>query len=80
MRIPARFTRLVYVAVMSLSTSLIVSAVLTWLHLPTGAAFVPQWLAAFATACPVVFVSILVVSPWVDTVVRVLVQPVQKRD
>ncbi|ROH87019.1 DUF2798 domain-containing protein [Pseudomethylobacillus aquaticus] len=75
MRIPARFHRMVYAVVMSVSMSLIVSAVLTWLHLPTGVAFVPQWLAAFVTACPVVFVSILVVSPWVERVVALLVQP-----
>lgn len=71
--IPCRFRAVVFAAIMSLFTVLLVSGVLTLWHHGLTAEFPMQWLSGFLTAWPLVFVAILLVAPivnkWVDQIV-----------
>lgn len=72
-RIPRRYRAIVFAAVMSVFTVALVSATLTLRHYGVHAGFFQQWLGAFLTAWPIVFVAILVVAPIVNRLVDRLV-------
>lgn len=72
-KIPRRFRAVVFAAIMSLFTVLLVSGVLTLRHHRLTSEFLEHWLSGFLTAWPLVFVAILLVAPivnkWVDQIV-----------
>jgi hypothetical protein len=74
-RLLVRYRPLAFAAVMSLCTSMIVSAVLIGLHPRPGKPFLDIWPQAFLTAWPVVFVAILVIAPLVNRLLDKLVEP-----
>jgi hypothetical protein len=74
-RLPYRYRTIAFAAVMSLSTSMIVSAVLIGLHPRPGKLFMDIWPQAFLTAWPVVFIAILVIAPLVNRLLDKLVEP-----
>jgi hypothetical protein len=73
-RLILRYRPFVFAAVMSLSTSMIVSAVLIGLHPRPGKLFMDIWPQAFLTAWPVVFVAILVIAPLVNRLLDRLIR------
>lgn len=72
-KISRKFRAIVFAAIMSLFTVMLVSGVLTWRHYGLESGFFLHWLTAFISAWPLVFVAILVVAPivnkWVDQIV-----------
>jgi len=72
-KIPRRFKAIVFAAIMSVFTVLLVSATLTFRHFGLQGDFVGHWLSAFITAWPLVFVAILVVAPLVTKLVDKIV-------
>lgn len=72
-KIPRRFKAIVFAAIMSVFTVMLVSATLTFRHFGLHNDFVGHWLSAFATAWPLVFVAILVVAPLVTKLVDKIV-------
>jgi hypothetical protein len=68
MRIPARFSPLVFGALLSIVMVAIVSAFV--LATTQGlAAFPSQWLKSCATTWPIAFPTVTLVAPWVRKVV-----------
>lgn len=74
-RLPYRYRTIAFAAVMSLSTSMIVSGILISLHPRPGKLFIDVWPSAFLTAWPVVFVAILVIAPLVNRLLDRIVEP-----
>lgn len=72
-KIPKKFRAIVFAAIMSLFTVLIVSCILTFRHYGLASDFLVHWLSGFATAWPLVFVAILLVAPMVNKLVDQLV-------
>lgn len=72
-KIPRKFKSIVFAAVMSVFTVMIVSCMLTFRHYGFDTGFISHWFSAFVSAWPLVFVAILVVAPlvtkWVDKIV-----------
>jgi len=73
LKIPRRFKPIVFAAIMSVFTVLLVSATLTFRHFGLQPDFVSHWLSAFITAWPLVFVAILLVAPLVTKLVDKIV-------
>ncbi len=74
-KINARYTNVVYGFLLSGIMTLIVSAVSTVRNLGWDDATVGKWLAAYATAWPVTFPTVLVVAPIVRRLVLHLIAP-----
>lgn len=72
-KLPARYRKIVFALLMSLTTSLLVSAVILWRHGVSAQAFPGLWLEAFTGAWPVVFISILLIAPRLDRLLNHLV-------
>ncbi len=68
-KIPRKYRAIVFAAIMSVFTVLLVSGTLTWRHYGLHESFLSHWLSAFATAWPLVFVAILLVAPLVNRLV-----------
>ena len=73
-KIPARYRKLLFAFLMSLTTSMLVSAVILWRHGVSAQAFPGLWLQAITSAWPVVFVSILLIAPRLDRLLNQLVE------
>jgi hypothetical protein len=65
-RISYRYRNVLFALIMSCTTSMIVSAIIIYLHGPSQNGFMKIWLSAFATAWPIVFLAILVIAPLVN--------------
>lgn len=65
-KIPFRFRTIMFAAIMSCSTALIVSGIIIYLHSESREHFIAQWLGAFISAWPIVFVAILLIAPIVN--------------
>lgn len=74
-KIPARYRKLLFAVLMSLTTSMLVSAVILWRHGVTAQAFPGLWWQAFTTAWPVVLIAILLIAPRLDRLLNQLVEP-----
>jgi hypothetical protein len=68
------YQRLLFALIMSILTSGIVSAVLTWINIQNSALFLHKWSYAFLLAWPLVFISILVIAPMVNRLVSYLMK------
>ncbi|PPC94147.1 MAG: hypothetical protein CTY33_04950 [Methylotenera sp.] len=66
MKIPGRYRMIVFALMMSGSTACIVSGIIIALRMPLTLQFLSQWLTAFLTAWPIVFVAILIIAPLVN--------------
>ena len=72
-KIPRRFRPIVFAAVMSAFSVMLVSGTLTLRHWGWHAGFMRDWWHAFCTAWPVVFLAILLVAPLVGRLVECIV-------
>lgn len=77
-RLPSRYRNIAFAAVMSLSTSMIVSGILIGLHPRPGRQFLDVWPSAFLTAWPVVFAAILLIAPLVNRLLDRIIEPSER--
>ena len=73
-KLPGKFERLLFAVLMSLSTALIVSGAIVYMHGVPGSAFLGVWIASFLTAWPIVFLSILLVAPQINKLLNILLE------
>lgn len=73
-KLPSRYRNITFAALMSLSTSMIVSGILIGLHPRPGMPFLEVWPAAVMTAWPVVFLAILVIAPMINRMLDWIVE------
>lgn len=73
-KIARRYRTILFAFMMSASTAFIVSGVIILMHAKPGASFVPQWMGAFITAWPIVFVAILIIAPLVNKLLNLFVE------
>ena len=69
-----RYRTIFFAFIMSLSTALIVSGTIIYFNTELNNDFLLQWLSAFVSAWPIVFVSILVVAPLVNKILDVFIE------
>jgi hypothetical protein len=69
-----RYRTIFFAFIMSLSTAIIVSGTIIYFNTELNDDFLLQWLSAFVSAWPIVFVSILVVAPLVNKILDVFIE------
>ena len=69
MKIPARYSNLLFGGMLSLIMVTIISGTVTFINQGYDADFFSRWFKGFATAWPIAFPSVLVVAPFVRRVV-----------
>ena len=74
-KIPLRYRTLIFALMMSLNTSMIVSAVIISLHTQTFTQFIKVWPSSFSIAWPLVFVAILIIAPFVNKFLDLFIEP-----
>ena len=57
-----------------LQYGMIVSGIVIYLHLASKVHFIAQWLGAFITAWPIVFIAILLIAPLVNKLLNLFVE------
>ena len=72
MKINAKHSNLLFAFFMSVLMALLMSGVLTAIHLGFTPDFVAQWLHSFVLAWPIAFPSILAIAPLVRKIVAKL--------
>ncbi|HET8705803.1 MAG TPA: DUF2798 domain-containing protein [Pseudomonadales bacterium] len=77
MKIPARFSNLLFGGILSLIMVTIVSAVVILINQGFSAEFPVRWLKSFATTWPIAFPTVLVVAPRVRKLVVHLTEPAE---
>lgn len=73
-KIKYRYRGILFALIMSFTTALIVSGVITFLHSESFTNFLRLWPETFIAAWPIVFVSILVVAPKANKILRLFVE------
>ena len=73
-KIAYRYRTLLFALIMSCNTALIVSGMIIYLHSVTTLNFIKQWLGAFITAWPIVFIAILIIAPIVNKLLNLFVE------
>jgi hypothetical protein len=74
MKIDAKHSNLLFAFFMSVLMALLMSGVLTAIHLGFRSDFIAQWLHSFVLAWPIAFPSILLIAPVVRIIVAKLTQ------
>lgn len=69
MKIPARYSNLLFGAILSIIMVTIISGAVVLVTEGFGPNFPAHWLKGFATAWPIAFPTVLVVAPWVRKLV-----------
>lgn len=69
MKIPARYSNLLFGGMLSVIMVTIISGTVTYINQGYDADFFNRWFKGFATAWPIAFPSVLVVAPFVRRVV-----------
>lgn len=69
MKIPARYSNLLFGGMLSIIMVTIISGTVTLINQGYDAEFFARWFRGFATAWPVAFPTVLVVAPFVRRVV-----------
>ena len=77
-KIPLRFRTMLFALVMSCNTALIVSGIIIYLHSTSHEHYIRQWLGAFITAWPIVFIAILLIAPMVNRLLNLFVEAAEK--
>lgn len=77
-KVPYQYRNILFALIMSGTTSLIVSAIIIFLHTKTNDGFIAKWLLAFSTAWPIVFAAILIIAPQVHRLLNVMVDEERK--
>lgn len=73
-KISYRYRTILFALVMSCNTALIVSGIIIYLHSVSKVHFIAQWLGAFITAWPIVFIAILLIAPLVNKLLNLFVE------
>lgn len=73
-KIAYRYRTLLFAFIMSASTAMIVSGIIIFMHTKSTVHFLAQWLTAFVTAWPIVFIAILIIAPLVNKLLNLLVE------
>jgi len=73
-KIPLRFRTMLFALIMSCNTALIVSGIIIYLHSASHEHYIRQWLGAFITAWPIVFIAILLIAPMVNKLLNLFVE------
>ncbi|MBC7697606.1 MAG: DUF2798 domain-containing protein [Bacteroidia bacterium] len=73
-KISYRYRTILFALVMSCNTALIVSGMIIYLHSASKVHFIAQWLGAFITAWPIVFIAILLIAPLVNKLLNLFVE------
>lgn len=71
-KVAYRYRTVLFAAIMSASTAFIVSGIIMFIHAKSH--FVSQWLGAFVTAWPIVFIAILIIAPMVNKLLNMFVE------
>jgi len=74
-KIPFRYRVYCFALVMSLFTSMIVSATVIGLRTGFTAKFMQIWPSSFVIAWPIVFIAILIIAPLVNNLLNVFIEP-----
>lgn len=69
MKIPARYSNLLFGAILSAIMVTVVSGAVVFVTEGLGPEFPAHWFTGFATAWPIAFPTVLVVAPWVRKIV-----------
>lgn len=77
-KIPLRFRTMLFALIMSCNTALIVSGIIIYLHSASKEHYIRQWLSAFITAWPIVFIAILLIAPMVNKLLNVFVEATER--
>ena len=70
MKIPARYSNLLFGAILSAIMVTVVSGAVVLVTEGIGPNFPAHWFKGFATAWPIAFPTVLVVAPWVRKIVE----------
>ena len=73
-KIAYRYRTILFALIMSANTALIVSGVIMVMHAKPDTPFISQWMGAFTTAWPIVFIAILIIAPMVNKLLNVFVE------
>lgn len=71
-KVAYRYRTVLFALIMSANTALIVSGIIMSIHAKSH--FVTQWLGAFMTAWPIVFIAILIIAPMVNKLLNLFVE------
>jgi hypothetical protein len=75
MRIPSRYSPIVFGALLSAIMVALVSAFVLAINRGLDGAFLAQWLKSCATTWPVAFPTVTLVAPWVRRIVGRITAP-----
>jgi len=75
MKIPARYSNLLFGGMLSLIMVTIISGAVVLVTQGAGPEFLKHWMKGFATAWPIAFPTVLVVAPLVRKVVKRVTVP-----
>ena len=78
-KIAFRYRTLLFAFIMSANTSIIVSGIIIFTHTKShthflAQTFLKQWLGAFLTAWPIVFIAILIIAPMVNRLLNLFLE------
>ena len=73
-KIAFRYRTLLFAFIMSASTAMIVSGIIIFTHTKSHTHYIEQWLGAFLTAWPIVFIAILIIAPMVNMLLNLIVE------
>lgn len=73
-KIAYRYRSVLFALIMSCNTALIVSGIIIYLRSTITVHFIKQWLSAFITAWPIVFIAIIIIAPIVNDLLNLFVE------
>ena len=72
-KLSSRYRSVMFALLMSLNTALIVSGVITFINTPSTKIFLGKWPSNFLLGWPLVFLSIIFISPLINRFVNLIV-------
>ena len=72
-KLSSRYRSVMFALLMSLNTALIVSGVITFINTPSTRIFLDKWPSNFLLGWPLVFLSIIFISPLINRFVNLIV-------
>ncbi len=72
-KLSSRYRSVIFALLMSINTALIVSGVITFINTPSTRIFLDKWPSNFILGWPLVFLSIIFISPLVNRFVNLII-------
>jgi len=72
-KLSSRYRSVIFALLMSFNTALLVSGVITFINTPSTRIFLDKWPSNFILGWPLVFLSIIIISPRVNRFVNLIV-------